>query len=181
MKIISNSFNSLLILISALLPLLFFTACNNDENLIWDIAPVNLSIHIKDADGNNMLSPAVAGNLRGKKITAEYRGEEYELNWDQDQTRAYLPVFRGLTIGMEYIQTPQGYEADPARTYMSFGEFDGAKDQDISIILRIEGYSGEWLINVTHRIKWKRGKPQISNTSTLNGQETDYSNIVITI
>lgn len=162
-----------------MIPGLLLCSCDNEE-MIWDMAPVNVTIHIQDADGNNLLSPSVSGNLQGKKIIAEYKGEEYELNWDAtDKTRYYLPFFSGLTLQSGYTQSGDYWEADQNKNYLSFGGFDGEENQDISISLHIEGYSDPWNISVSHHVKWEGGSPRVTNTAALNGRKTPYDNIII--
>lgn len=146
------------------------------------MCPVDITIKIKDANGNNLLSPSVPGNLRGKKIVAEYQGQEYELNWDEPYpSRYYRPFFYGLTLGRGYTQTENDSYLDDNKSYLFFGEFDGVGDQDISISLYIEGYPDPWNISVTHRVKWKRNTPHVTNTATFNGKNISYGTITIVL
>ncbi|MDE7441822.1 MAG: hypothetical protein K2M69_06635 [Muribaculaceae bacterium] len=77
--------------------------------------------------------------------------------------------------------TTGGTEDSQNKNYLSFGEFDGADNQDISISLHIEGYSNTWNISVSHRIKWKGDTPHVTNTATLNGENIPYDKITITL
>ncbi|MDE7414173.1 MAG: hypothetical protein K2N05_10380 [Muribaculaceae bacterium] len=179
----SSKLKSFLLMIFALLvssPLL--CSCGDDDDIIWDMAPVNVMVNIQDTNGNNLLSPSVPGNLQGKKIVAEYKGQEYELNWDaSDETRYYMPFFSGLTLQSGYTQSGDQLEADPNKNYLSFGEFDGGENQDITISLHIEGYSNTWNISVSHHIIWKGNNPHVTNTASLNGENTPYDKITITL
>ena len=184
MKISSNIRPSLFRLLILMVPILLLCACGEDkeEEPIWDMAPVNVMIHIRDNNGNNLLSPDVSGNLHGKKIVAEYHGKEYELNWDATNgTRYYMPFFSGLTLQTGYTQSGDNLEPDQNKNYLSFGEFDGAENQDISISLNIEGYSDPWVISVSHSIKWKGHSPLITNIATLNGRDVSYEQIIIVL
>ena len=184
MKIISDIKPSFLRILTLIVPILLLCSCGDDEEdeLIWDMAPVNVMIHIQDNDGNNLLSPSVSGNLQGKKIVAEYQGEEYELNWNASKgTRFYMPFFSGLTLQAGYTQSGDHFEPDQNKNYLSFGEFDGAQNQDITISLNIDGYPDPWVISVAHRIKWKGNTPQVTNTTSLNGKVMPYDEIIIVL
>lgn len=168
---------------SLLVPILLLCSCRDDGddgNIIRDMQPVNVMVHIQDASGNNLLSPSVTGNLEGKEIVAIYEGQEYELNWEAtNQTRYYMPHFSGLTLRSGYIQSGDSFVPDQSKNYLSFGEFDGAAHQDISISLYIEGYPDPWDISVSHQIKWNGNRPKVTNTATLNGNNTPYDDITI--
>ena len=183
MKTVSHIISSLFrIPILSISILLLFSCCNNNDDIIWDMCPVDITIKIKDANGNNLLSPSVPGNIRGKKIVAEYQGQEYELNWDEPYpSRYYRPFFYGLTLGRGYTQTQNDSYLDDNKSYLFFGEFDGVGDQDISISLYIEGYPDPWNISVTHRVKWKRNTPHVTNTATFNGKNISYGTITIVL
>lgn len=175
MKSYSNRRPSLLLLLTLVASLLSFTSCEEDDDMIYDYMPVEVMVHIQDAEGNNLLSPTVAGNLRGKKIVALYEGEEYELNWDSaEPSRYYLPFFKGLTFFTVYTESG---EPDINKSYLTFGEFDGAQNQDVAITLSIEGYSRSWEIAVSHRLSKKSQK--VTNSATLDGKKVSYYDIVI--
>ena len=182
MKIPSYIKPSFLRILTLIVPILLLCSCGDDEEeeLIWDMAPVNVMIHIQDSKGNNLLSPSVSGNLQGKKIVAEYQDEKYELNWNASKgTRFYMPFFSGLTLQAGYTQSGDHFEPDQNKNYLSFGEFDGAENQDISISLNIDGYPDPWVISVSHSIQWKGNTPQVTNTASLNGKVTPYDEIII--
>ncbi|MDE5869985.1 MAG: hypothetical protein K2H18_07110 [Muribaculaceae bacterium] len=183
MKPVFYPSRSIVSILIALLPLMWLTSCNNEDDvIIWDMYPVNVMIHIQDADGNNLLSPNFNGNILGKKIVAIYQGKEYELEWDNNnKTRYYAPSFTGLTLKQGYSETEEGYEPDPNKQYLNFGEFDGAENQNITLLLRIEDVSENWDISVRHNIKWKGNTPKVTNTATLNGEKVSYDNITIII
>ena len=184
MKILSNIKPSFLRILILIIPILLLCSCGNDEEeeLIWDMAPVNVMIHIQDSKGNNLLSPSVSGNLQGKKIVAEYQDEKYELNWNASKgTRFYMPFFSGLTLQAGYTQSGDHFEPDQNKNYLSFGEFDGAQNQDITISLTIDGYPDPWVISVSHSIKWKGNTPLVTNTATLNGTPMSYDKIIIVL
>ena len=170
-------------LMAALFAIVLLVSCHKDDDLILrDMAPVMADVFIQDATGNNLLDPDFEGNIRGKKITAEYNGEEYVLNWEEaNKTRYYMPHFTGLTLQSGYTQVGDRVELDPSKSYLSFGEFDGEENQDISLTLKIEGYPMSWNIDVIHRVTWKNNKPKVTNSALLNGKEVGYNNIIITL
>lgn len=171
---------AVLMLITALLPVILFCSCKNeyDPDIIWDMNPVAANIHVQNIYKQNLLEPSARGSLYGKKITAEYNGQEYELNWDGEEgSRVVLAIFEGLTLKYGYRYTEEtGMIEYP---YISFGDFAGENNHDITLKLRIEGYDTAWTINVTHKIKWKGNKPDVTNKYTLNGKEVNK--IVITL
>ena len=179
MKIKSLTITGIITLVFLLL-----TSCedNDNGNIIWDIYPVYSDIYLMDAEGNNLLDPNTSGTLYGKQITVDYNGESFSVNWKpetEDTTRAYLAVFKGLTFVKGYSlgesQTPTLLNEN----HLNFGEFDGAKNQNISFTLKIEGYTQSWEVNFIHNYKWKNGKPVISNHATLNGENVDGYSIEI--
>lgn len=76
--IISTDFKlTFLKVLTLLVPIFLLCSCGDDDDIIWDMVPVNVMVNIQDTNGNNLLSPSVTGNLQGKKIVAEYQGQEY--------------------------------------------------------------------------------------------------------
>jgi hypothetical protein len=62
--------------ITILFTVCLFVACDSEGggDVIWDIAPVELSIFITDAEGNDLLDSTLQENLI-KDITVSYQGE----------------------------------------------------------------------------------------------------------
>ncbi|MDE6418437.1 MAG: hypothetical protein K2K49_04435 [Duncaniella sp.] len=169
---------AVLMLITALLPMILFCSCKDEPGMIWDFYPVTASINIKNIHGENLLLPTANGSLYGKKITVEYDGQEYELDWEAERgSRYYLPHFTGLTlINGGQFSADEEWVPNP---YLSFGEFDGEDDQNITFKFWIEGYDTVWTINVVHTVKWKGNKPKVTNKYFRNGKEV--KSIVITL
>lgn len=96
--------------------LLTATAC--------DFYPVIVTVYVTDKDGHDRLDPA-SEYFIGDNISAIYEGQVYPMQnrYADPATKAYLPYFFGLELRQDRLF---GY-------YLSFGEFDGADDQDISV------------------------------------------------
>lgn len=183
MKTLTDIKTSLLRILIFFVPLLFTGSCSlsgHHDDLIYDFWPVEINIRIQDDAGQNLLSPFIPGNLQGRKITAEYQGQMFELDWDaEDNTRYYMPRFSGLTLNAEYKETENAFITDPSTNYLSFGEFDGAENQEITILLHIEGYSRSWKITRKHVVKWNGDHPQVTNSATINYKPVQYDDIII--
>ncbi len=164
------------------------TSCSNyeEDKFIWDINPIEVFITINDANGNNLLNPQITGTLFGKGIIAEFNGNPLETQWEDSynlnsESRTYLPTFYGFTL-REGIKVEENKSIpDPTKNRMMFGELDGTKNQDVSLKIKIEGYTETWEIKIDHRIEWIKRNPKITHVATLNGKEVDERNIVITI
>ena len=107
--------------ILAALGVCLFSACDieNKEDMIWDIAPVEFQIFITDNDGHDLLDSTFQNNLL-KDITISYEGktypvmteqEYYEEQYGNSQTRAYLPIFRGLILRQYWLPYHITYES----------------------------------------------------------------------
>lgn len=186
MKRIFNFNGSWMMLSALLVSLLGLVACDEskndgpDDDVIWDFSPVTVNIYLQDAEGNNLLSPTFPGNIRGRRIAALYEGKEYEVNWNSaGETRFYMPNFTGLSIEMSYVLSGDDYVLAPETSHLTFGEFDGSQDQDISLTLSIEDIPETWDITYTRRMEWKKHKPVITDTRTLNGETVEGRMIIV--
>lgn len=101
-----------------------FTACDDaDEgNYIVDFYPIDVEVFVTDAKGVNLLDPSVPNSIINSDIQLVYNKETYQLDkafqLDYPKSRAYLPMFSGLTL-----RTIKG-----GQPYLNIGEFDGAQD-----------------------------------------------------
>ena len=61
-----------------ILPLL--KSCDDDEggNIIWDIVPSDIVVHVVDHNGNNLLLPETPGYINPEEVAIEYKGKTYE-------------------------------------------------------------------------------------------------------
>ena len=119
----------------ALMTAIGLGACGSDngnEDVIWDIAPVNFHFVFFDRDGNDLLDSAYQGNII-KDVSVTYKDEEYPVvTWEeyarkmqeQATTRMYLARFMGLIL----YETTNIYGNH--HYCLSFGEFDGMENVD---------------------------------------------------
>lgn len=111
-------------------------SCNDKDEPIWDYNPYVLNIDIVDADGNNLLDPAVEGNIAGESILMGYNDLFYEMltpDTDNSPNRYYLPTFFGLVrqCGWDYeTSTPTSWQ-------LRWGEFDCAVSKTYNFDLYI--------------------------------------------
>ncbi|MFI3324267.1 MAG: hypothetical protein SNI45_06645 [Rikenellaceae bacterium] len=155
----------------ALLTIITFSRCETTTSSVeWDVAPVKVKIYLYNNSGDNLLSDSYKANLLDYTIQMTYNDTVYKLG-EEVESRAYLPTFRGLQL------YSGGSITEP---YMSFGEFEGAKDYSASMSLYIgNGYTAE--IEFVREFKWNsKGEPVGKTTFYLEGGEVDGSSIYIT-
>ncbi len=176
-----NLKNLKIVVLCLFVALFSFSSCednifSNGHNMVWDIAPVRISFYVKDYDGRDLLSPSYEENILNNKIKVLYNGEEYPLNVDMSEvdrgddakTRAYMPIMRGLSIdkfGNDH--------------YLKFGEIDGAKSQDIILVVDW-GDGTKDTIRVIHKFRWKNnGYPDSETDYYLNNKRVDSGFTII--
>ena len=165
-------------IITILFTVCLFVACDSEGggDVIWDIAPVELSIFITDAEGNDLLDSTLQENLI-KDITVSYQGEiypvmtereYYEKQFGNNQTRAYMPQFYGLILRQYWSHktfTNGNFE-------LVFGEFNGEENIDKREITLNLPDSRQAILSYKNSFKWKsNGDPNKSTIFYLNGQE----------
>ena len=106
------------------------------DEIIADWSPVELLFEVHDADGNDLLDPALAGRLISE-TTITFQGKTYGVGstcletghiWDaKPETRYYLPSMKGLQLIKKSFLYPKVDEDGYA---LYFGEIDGAEDMD---------------------------------------------------
>lgn len=154
-----------------------FAACDpSGSDVIWDIAPINFSIHITDAQGNDLLDSTYQQNLI-KDISVSYQGETYPVMTEQEaygnigggaRTRAYLAFFRGLLLTKHWNYKTFTYEGYK----VVFGEFNGDESinkREITLTMP-DGHQAK--LAYRNNFKWKsNGDPKISRQFFLDDQE----------
>ena len=155
-----------------------FVACDSEGggDVIWDIAPVELSIFITDDEGNDLLDSTFQDNLI-KDITVSYQDEiypvmtereYYEKQYGNNQTRAYMPQFYGLILRQYWSHktfTNGSFE-------LVFGEFNGDENIDKREITLNLPDGCQAILSYKNSFKWKsNGDPNKSTVFYLNGQE----------
>jgi hypothetical protein len=138
------------------------SACSNDDDddIIWDFAPVGVTIYVTDANGADLI--AADGSLYQSDIKMIYRGEEYDARWDFATTRYYMPYMYGLC----YIPA-EGEQA--AR--LVFGELNGdLGDADLTLVMP----DGTQHAIHIHRVITTSGSDcSVSQRVTLDGRELE--------
>jgi hypothetical protein len=138
------------------------SACSNDDDddIIWDFAPVDVTIYVTDANGADLI--AADGSLYQSDIKMIYRGEEYDARWDFATTRYYMPYMYGLC----YIPA-EGEQA--AR--LVFGELNGdLGDADLTLVMP----DGTQHAIHIHRVITTSGSDcSVNQRVTLDGRELE--------
>lgn len=149
------------ILFLLLLTITSLSSCNN-ENMIWDIAPVVVKISVVDAQGNDLLNPQTDNALELGKIKAIYNGQDYlyGVSPDDPKSKAYLPRFYGLM---------SEFNSHHERHILSFGEFDGAESYTNESVTIVWPDGSSDIIRFNRVFKWKsNGSPSIKQEWFLN-------------
>ena len=164
--------------ITILFTVCLFVACDSEGggDVIWDIAPVELSIFITDAEGNDLLDSTLQENLI-KDITVSYQDdiypvmterEYYEKQYGNNQTRAYMPQFYGLILRQYWSHktfTNGNFE-------LVFGEFNGEENIDKCEITLNLPDGRQTILSYKNSFKWKsNGDPKKSTVFYLDSQE----------
>lgn len=155
------------------------SSSDDDDDAIWDIAPVLVYADVIDAAGNNLLDPAVNGNIVGETLTIEYKGEAYGVQWDTPwpgYTRAYLARF----FGMLHHPADRYKPASAQNPWiLEIGEWPGDDDYDITFPLKYK--DKEFDIRVVNSFKWVNHRPNRTTQVYLNGKKCDNQHISIVL
>lgn len=147
-----------------------FTACepaNEEENLIWDFAPIVLRISVQDAQGNDLLNPLTPGSIAYQGIKAVYKGKTYEKDvLPANMTRDYMAYFSGLQTRI----------SQDGKYFLTFGEFNGDKTFENEEV-KIDWNDGTAsVITFSSKLTWKsKSDPVFNRKFCLDGKEIDYS------
>lgn len=127
---------------------LLFSSC---EDVIWDIAPVEIKISVCDANGNDLLDPTAEGTLACEGTRLLYDGVYYDLKDNMSpamSTRYFMPEFYGIKL-----------EKDSSGYMLCLGEFDGHKSTDWTEMVV------EWSDGTTDTFAYSR---RVKNQSSRN-------------
>lgn len=118
-------------LLAGLILLMSVSACDDNDGLIVDWAPVSISITVTDSNGNDLLNPQSNSNiLDGTSLT--FKEKTYEVSYD------FMNHFEGAKA---YMPTMYGLQLDTARTdgnalcRLLFGEIDGGADMNEDLVI----------------------------------------------
>lgn len=103
-----------------LLPLLL-AACSDEPggDVIYDYVPVNFTVKVVNASGQNLLDESVPGNILGEEISVTYKDKTYPMEV-VNSGRYYLPYWYGVIL----------LDGE----YLKIGEFDGAARHEECIL-----------------------------------------------
>lgn len=167
-----------------LLAVALLSSCKNDD-VIYDIAPVQYEITLIDEDGNNLLDENLPDNLIGADIYVIFNGDRYDTNWEPPYTvqasRYLMPTWYGLQVWQYYKWENNGCFAIPGQYSLQFGDFFGDEEQHLSIELVIPCRGVSYTIELIHKFKWKHNKPNSSTYLIYNGEEINGWRIEIVV
>ena len=162
-----------------MLAVCLFSACDSKEDnddVFWDITPVEFYIFITDSEGHDLLDSTFQNNLI-KDVTVSYQGktypvitehEYYEKLYGKAQTRAYMPSFYGLIL-RKFWNHKTCFDGN---YQLVFGEFDGMENIDKREITLNLSNGHQVVLSYKNSFKWKsNGDPDKSTTFFLDGQE----------
>lgn len=140
-----------------LLLLPIFIGCSDDDGpMVWDMNPVIYTIKIHDEQGVNLLDSTVAGNWYRYDFEVLYEDMTYVVDWDIGmrwvepvESRLYMPYFYGL-----YTEPNYGDEQRiKIPLFLEFGEFDGARDQDMKITFIVPELNRSYEMSLKREVK----------------------------
>ncbi len=159
-------------------------SCSSDEESddIWltDWNPVEISIKVNDAQGNNLLDSTDVAHYIADGATATFMGKTYDLgsltekeNTNKSGLKVYMPKWDGFRIEMyPDFNTKDGYE------YMLvFGEIDGARDMHEN--LTITWKDGSKDVITYHCSDHNNEKMTCNRWFSVNGEITTNRQITI--
>lgn len=161
-----KTLKSFRILLSFLIMGFSFAACDNEDKL-WDIAPIILQIQLSNENGEDLLHPDTPGSYADKTITATYQGKTYTKDVFEDNKIPYGRAYLATLFGIYTVQQNNGCYA------LKFGELDGEETYENETITLDWADGTQDVITFSSRLKWKGGKPKFNNWYKLNGKEVD--------
>ncbi len=110
-------FNLFSILIGTLV---FLMSCADKETVFDDYAPVNFTVKVVNASGQNLLDESVPGNILGEDISVTYKDKDYPMIIMPPSGRYYAPQWYGVVL----------YDGEE----LTIGEFNGAARHEECIL-----------------------------------------------
>lgn len=150
---------------------------NNDDDIIWDVAPINYYITVTDTSGDDLLDSTRTDNIL-KEVSVSYNGKTYaprstkEIQDSIAKTRLYAPDFYGL-----YFQKFWDSQKNTYGPFMLvFGEFDGMENAERrEIILNYNGQA--YPIAYSNKFQWAADKSPLIDRKFYFGSTVAESNI----
>ena len=159
-------------------------SCSDDDLVLWDFRPDEIQLEISDADGNNLLDPAVENNIIGENITADYEGKTYDILWNtpypnfKPESRMLLAVFYGLAHHTESVELAP---SENNKWVITLGEFQHEDDYDVTVPVKIR--DKVYNVRCVHKFWWKKKykEPASSTTIYLDGKECEDGKVRIVL
>ena len=149
-----------------------------NPGVIYDFAPIELTILIKNTEGTDMLNPEKEDTFL-KDIVVTYKGKDYTIKKSSrsSTTREYAPTFYGL-MNTYYRSFKSKY--DTGLWCVIFGEFDrteNVKDREIVFSLGKDSTYQKIPISYSNEFSWDENhEPRIVTDYFVNGERvTDES------
>ncbi len=156
---------------------------DNGDDIIWDFAPVEISLDIVDENGLSLLYENAPGNILSGGITATYEGVEYKLDELPDESeevaqtmktsgalsRYYPATFYGLYINRFPLSTNGGNETPRYYPFLSFGEFQGFENFDKTVVFHIPSLGRDITFRIVSEARWKGKTPDWKLTYYMDG------------
>lgn len=138
-----------LVMAMAVLSLPALQSCDEEEEtVLWEFVPMDVMVHVVNANGENLLSPETPGYIVPEEVKAKYNGKVYEYGYtfvvdgkpvpyrslsindtpDSENTRAIPATWYGLH---------DGYSGDDLEPTINFGTFDptvGYRNEEFEIV-----------------------------------------------
>lgn len=145
-------------------------ACKEKEDdpsnyRVWDFAPIQLAVMATNAEGEDLLDPAMDNNILSEDICLQYNDKEYHLGLGAasavaEHTRYYMPNFYAIKL----TRNDKGY-------MLMIGEFDGQKsiEKEMMILRWADGTAEH--IGFSNDVKWKNDEPDVDRHFYHNGIE----------
>ena len=147
-------------------------SCNNDEP-IWDYAPVILKVNVVNQQGDNLLDSQYNGNILDGLMTLTYNGKTsgVALTPPEDlipQSRYYLPTWYGAFVmsGENYWTYPE-----PTEPAIFIGEFDGSASGKFDMTLTLGDKSFE--LSFTSKVN----KGDVKREFFIDGKKNSNNNL----
>lgn len=152
----------------------FLPSCEEkSDDIIWDFAPIVLSISVTDHSGNDLLNRHIEGNIIGDGFRVLYDNRYFYLDNNATQTELTTRYYMPHLYGVKVVQGNADY-------VLMLGEFDGQKDCDITDIV-IEWSDGSSdTFSYSNEVTWKKNKPKVKRYFYHNGKQVESSAISIT-
>lgn len=172
-----------LVYVFIMLSSISFVACSNndDDDLIWDFAPVTIKIALLDEDGNNLLDESVEGNWVGEQMSLDFNGEISDAIWSiealRPNSRYYMPHMYGLVwSGLSNFE-----EIEAKEYYLIYGELEGGQSYSASATFSIEKLNTVVEFELVNNVKWVKKKPVIDRYLNYQGKKIDDMTLTLTI